>query len=45
MDIVAAFKDIAPDLESYIVEFAFGDIYSREGTTQHNKRLPQSLLL
>ena len=39
MDIVAAFKDIAPDLESYIVEFAFGDIYSREGTTQHQKTI------
>ena len=33
-DIVAAFKDLAPDLENYIVEFAFGDIYSREGITQ-----------
>ena len=39
MDIVAAFKDIAPDLESYIVEFAFGDIYSREGTTQQQKTM------
>ena len=39
MDIVAAFKDIAPDLESYIVEFAFGDIYSREGTTQQQKTI------
>lgn len=39
MDIVAAFKDIAPDLESYIVEFAFGDIYSREGTTPQQKTI------
>lgn len=39
MDIVAAFKDIAPDLESYIVEFAFGDNYSREGTTQQQKTI------
>jgi len=39
MDIVAAFKDLAPDLESYIVEFAFGDIYSREGTTQQQKTI------
>ena len=39
MDIVAAFKDLAPDLESYIVEFAFGDIYSREGTTQQQKTM------
>ena len=39
MDIVAAFKDLAPDLESYIVEFAFGDIYSREGTTQQQQTM------
>ncbi|MDR7240139.1 carboxymuconolactone decarboxylase family protein [Neobacillus drentensis] len=38
-DIIAAFKDIAPDLESYIVEFAFGDIYSREGTTPQQKTI------
>ena len=39
MDIVAAFKDLAPDLESYIVEFAFGDIYSREGLTKHQQTM------
>ena len=39
MDIVAAFKDIAPDLESFIVEFAFGDIYSREGLTKHQQTM------
>ena len=39
MDIVAAFKDLAPDLESYIVEFAFGDIYTREGTTPQQKTI------
>lgn len=39
MDIVAAFKDIAPDLESYIVEFAFGDIYSREGLTNKQRTM------
>ena len=39
MDIVAAFKDLAPDLESYIVEFAFGDIYSREGITQQQQTM------
>ena len=29
--VVAALQDMAPDLGKYIVEFAFGDIYSREG--------------
>ena len=38
-DIIAAFKDIAPDLESYIVEFAFGDIYSREGLTKQQQTM------
>jgi len=31
MDIGEAFKDLAPDLSKYVVEFAFGDIYSRPG--------------
>ncbi|MBB6446792.1 carboxymuconolactone decarboxylase family protein [Bacillus benzoevorans] len=38
-DIVAAFKDLAPDLESFIVEFAFGDIYSREGLTKQQQTM------
>ena len=39
VDIVAAFKDLAPDLENYIVEFAFGDIYSREGLTKQQQTM------
>lgn len=31
MDIGEGFKDIAPDLQKYVVEFAFGQIYSRPG--------------
>lgn len=27
--VVAALKDIAPDLATYLIEFPFGDIYSR----------------
>ncbi|MEH7252732.1 carboxymuconolactone decarboxylase family protein [Neobacillus niacini] len=38
-DIVAAFKELAPDLESFIVEFAFGDIYSREGLTKQQQTM------
>lgn len=39
MDIGEAFKDIAPDLSKYVVEFAFGDIYSRPGLTNKQKVL------
>ncbi|MBA2284655.1 MAG: carboxymuconolactone decarboxylase family protein [Ktedonobacteraceae bacterium] len=28
-NVIASLQDIAPDLGTYIVEFAFGDIYSR----------------
>lgn len=31
--------DLDPDLEDYIVEFAFGDIYSREGLSNGQKTL------
>lgn len=39
MDIGEAFKDIAPDLSKYVVEFAFGDIYSRPGLDNKQKVL------
>ena len=29
--VIESLRDIAPDLGRYIVEFVFGDIYSREG--------------
>lgn len=29
--VINALNDIAPDLGNYIIEFAFGDIYSRKG--------------
>ena len=29
--VISSLKEIAPNLGDYIVEFAFGDIYSREG--------------
>ncbi|GGW45370.1 carboxymuconolactone decarboxylase family protein [Arenibacter certesii] len=31
--------DLDPELENYIVEFAFGDIYSREGLSHEKKTL------
>ncbi|HIV74563.1 MAG TPA: carboxymuconolactone decarboxylase family protein [Candidatus Pseudogracilibacillus intestinigallinarum] len=39
MDIGAGFKDLAPDLEDFVVEFAFGDIYGREGIDPKQKVL------
>ena len=39
MDIGEGFKDVAPDLEKYVVEFAFGDIYARPGIDNKQKVL------
>lgn len=39
MDIGESFKDIAPDLQNYVVEYAFGDIYSRPGISNQQKVL------
>jgi len=32
-------KDIAPDVSKYIIEFAYGDIYSRPGLTNQQRAL------
>lgn len=39
MDIGDGYKDIAPDLSKYVVEFAFGDIYARPGLDDKQKVL------
>lgn len=39
MDIGEGFSDIAPDLQKYVVEFAFGDIYARPGISNKQKVL------
>jgi len=39
MDIGEGFKEIAPDLQKYVVEFAFGDIYARPGIDNKQKVL------
>lgn len=39
MNIGESFKDIAPDLTKYVVEFAFGEIYSRPGLDNKQKVL------
>ncbi|MBB6581503.1 carboxymuconolactone decarboxylase family protein [Ralstonia solanacearum] len=37
--VVASLADIAPDLGRYIVEFGFGDIYSRPGLTLREREI------
>lgn len=39
MDIGKGYADVAPDLEKYVVEFAFGDIYARSGIDNKQKVL------
>lgn len=39
MDIGEGFADIAPDLKRIVVEFAFGDIYTRPGLDNKQKVL------
>ena len=39
VSVVENLKDIAPDLGKYIIEFAFGDIYSRKGTDLRQKEI------
>lgn len=37
--VIDSLADIAPDLGRYIVEFAFGDIYTREGLSLQEREL------
>lgn len=38
-EVIRSLQDIAPDLGQYIIEFAFGDIYSREGLDIQEREL------
>ncbi|GHU21312.1 4-carboxymuconolactone decarboxylase [Spirochaetia bacterium] len=38
-NVIASLKTIAPDLGTYIIEFAFGDIYCREGLSLQEREL------
>lgn len=45
-NVIRSLEDIAPDLGKFIVEFAFGDIYTREGlTTEEREMITLSSLL
>lgn len=37
--VISSLEDIAPDMGKYIVEFAFGDIYTREGLDLKQRQL------
>lgn len=37
--VIQSLADTAPDLGRYIVEFAFGDIYAREGLTLEEREI------
>ncbi|WP_280170561.1 carboxymuconolactone decarboxylase family protein [Priestia megaterium] len=37
--VIESLKDIAPDIGKYVIEFAFGDIYTREGLNLQQKQL------
>jgi alkylhydroperoxidase/carboxymuconolactone decarboxylase family protein YurZ len=37
--VVESLKDIAPDLAKYIIEFSWGDIYRRTGTSLLEKEI------
>ena len=38
-NVIKSLEDIAPDLGKFIVEFAFGDIYTREGLTTKEREI------
>jgi 4-carboxymuconolactone decarboxylase len=37
--VVDALKDVAPDLARYVIEFGFGDVYSRQGLDLRTREL------
>jgi 4-carboxymuconolactone decarboxylase len=37
--VIESLRDIAPDLGKYVIEFAFGDIYSRDGLDLKQRQL------
>lgn len=38
-NVIASLKNIAPDLGRYIIEFAFGDIYRRDGLNLQEREM------
>lgn len=38
-NVIASLQEVAPDLGRYIIEFAFGDIYTRKGLSLQEREL------
>ena len=38
-NVIASLQNVAPDLGNYIIEFAFGDIYCRDGLSLQEREL------
>lgn len=38
-NVIDALQDIAPDFANYVIEFPFGDIYSREGLNLRDRQI------
>ena len=38
-NVIDALADIAPDFANYIIEYGFGDIYSREGLNRRDRQI------
>lgn len=38
-NVIQSLKEIAPDLGKYIIEFAFGEIYNREGLSMREREM------
>lgn len=43
-NLIARYDDLAPDFTRYLVEFAFGEIYAREGDLKHKEIVAISTL-
>ena len=43
-NLMTAYESIAPDFSRYLVEFAFGEIYAREGDLRHKELVAISSL-
>jgi 4-carboxymuconolactone decarboxylase len=37
--VIDGLRDVAPDLARYVVEFGYGDVYSRPGLDDHRRQL------
>lgn len=38
-NVITSLQEVAPDLAKYLIEFAFGDVYSREGMSLQEREL------